>query len=99
MTEVRAHHRDDLTVDQQVALRTAASRLAEEFRGVYGVETIGQFLHTSYDQFAARSTVVNFLLLIAERFARQRLSALAKVEGLSHDGRPKLAKRYRLRPW
>ena len=26
--------------------------------------------------------------LLAERFARQRLQALAKVEGLSHDGKP-----------
>jgi protein-tyrosine-phosphatase len=78
----------DLTVDQQLALRTAATRLAEEFRGVYGVETIDLFLHTSYDQFAARSTVARFLPLIAERFARQRLTALARVEGLRHDGRP-----------
>jgi arsenate reductase (thioredoxin) len=31
---------------------------------------------------------VNFLPLLAERFARQRLRALAKVEGLSSDGRP-----------
>ena len=30
----------------------------------------------------------NFLPLIAERFARQRLRALAKVEGLHNDGRP-----------
>ena len=30
----------------------------------------------------------HFLPLLAERFARQRLTALAKVEGLSHDGRP-----------
>jgi protein-tyrosine-phosphatase len=84
VTELHA----DLSVDQQLALRTAATRLAEEFRGVYGVETIDMFLHTSYDQFAARSTVARFLPLIAERFARQRLTALAKVEGLSHDGRP-----------
>jgi arsenate reductase (thioredoxin) len=31
---------------------------------------------------------VQFLPLLAERFARQRLQALAKVEGLSHDGSP-----------
>jgi protein-tyrosine-phosphatase len=77
-----------LSVDQQLALRTAAGRLADEFAGVFGVETIERFLSTSYDQFAARSTVPRFLPLIAERFARQRLTALARVEGLSHDGRP-----------
>jgi protein-tyrosine-phosphatase len=88
VTEVDASSRNDLTVDQQLALRSAAARLAGEFRGVYGAETIELFLQTSYDQFAARSTVVRFLPLIAERFARQRLTALARVEGLSHDGRP-----------
>jgi protein-tyrosine-phosphatase len=78
----------NLSVDQQLALRTAAARLADEFTGVFGAETIERFLHNSYDQFAARSTVARFLPLLAERFARQRLAALAKVEGLSHDGRP-----------
>ena len=36
----------------------------------------------------ARATVSNFLPLLAERFARQRLKALAKVEGKSDDGLP-----------
>ena len=43
---------------------------------------------TSYDQFADRATFTNFLPLMAERFARQRLRALAKVEGTSTDGTP-----------
>jgi arsenate reductase (thioredoxin) len=88
MTDIAAHRRDDLSVDQQLALRTAATRLAGEFAGVFGPETIERFLHASYDQFAARSSVPHFLPLMAERFARQRLIALAKVEGLSRDGRP-----------
>ena len=78
----------DLAIDQQLALRTAAVRLADEFKGVFGAETIERFLNSSYEQFATRSTVPHFLPLLAERFARQRLAALARVEGLSHDGRP-----------
>jgi protein-tyrosine-phosphatase len=78
----------ELSVDQQLALRTAAGRLADEFADAYGPETIGRFLHSSYDQFASRSSVVQFLPLLAERFARQRLHALAKVEGKRHDGKP-----------
>jgi arsenate reductase len=62
-------------------LSIAATRLHAEFDGTFGTETIERFLHSSYDQFAARSTVSNFLPLLAERFARQRLHALAKVEG------------------
>jgi arsenate reductase (thioredoxin) len=77
-----------LTVDQQLALRTAALRLGDEFTGIYGTETIERFLHSSYDQFASHSTVPNFLPLLAERFARQRLTALARVEGLRTDSRP-----------
>ena len=82
------YHHQDLSIDQQVALRTAAANLAAEFDGTYGRETIERFLHTSYDQFANLSTVPHFLPLLAERFARQRLQALARVEGRVHDGRP-----------
>jgi arsenate reductase len=87
-TMTRTYHRRDITLDQQVALKHAATRLARDFVGTFGVETIERFLHSSYDQFAGRATVANFLPLLAERFARQRLQALAKVEGLSHDGKP-----------
>jgi arsenate reductase (thioredoxin) len=78
------HHRRDLSVDQQRALKTAASNLEREFDGTFGTETIEGFLHSSYDEFAGRAVVVNHLPLLAERFARQRLRALAKVEG-QHD--------------
>lgn len=78
----------DLSIDQRLALKTAATRLESEFDGVYGTETIERFLHSSYDQFAGRASIPNILPLLAERFARQRLRALAKVEGKHHDGKP-----------
>jgi arsenate reductase (thioredoxin) len=77
-----------LSIDTALALRTAASRLSEEFTGTFGAETIERFLHSSYDQLALHATVAKFLPLMAERFARQRLSAVAKVEGLHLDGKP-----------
>ncbi len=77
-----------LTVDQNLALRSASKRLADEFEGTFGEETIELFLTSSYDQFANRATAVNFLPIMAERFARQRLKALARVEGRAHDGLP-----------
>ena len=77
-----------LTVDQQLALNSAAARLAEQFEGVFGPETIERFLTSSYDQFADRATALNFLPVMAERFARQRLMALARVEGKADDGLP-----------
>ena len=81
-------HSQTLTLDQQLALKSAAVHLAREFDGTFGRETIERFLHTSYDEFAERAVVLNFLPLLAEKFARQRLHALAKVEGKAKDGRP-----------
>ncbi|MFC4946194.1 arsenate reductase ArsC [Pseudonocardia sp. GCM10023141] len=81
-------HRDTLSIDQHVALKTAAGHLAREFDGTFGSETIERFLHSSYDEFAGRAVVLNFLPLLAEKFARQRLRALAKVEGKALVGTP-----------
>ncbi|HVL28751.1 MAG TPA: arsenate reductase ArsC [Acidimicrobiales bacterium] len=80
----------DATVplEHRPLLASAAARLAREFDGVFGVETIEAFLTTSYDQFAGRATVASFLPLMAERFARQRLQALARVETDGAGGVP-----------
>ncbi|WP_309246088.1 ArsR/SmtB family transcription factor [Verrucosispora sioxanthis] len=88
MTSLARSSRPDLSVDQHLALRTAATRLAAEFHGTYGPETIERFLHSSYDQFAVDGRIPHYLPLLAERFARQRLQALARVEGHHRDGRP-----------
>ena len=77
-----------LSIDTSLALRTAASRLADEFIGTFGTETIERFLHSSYDQLAQQAAVTKFLPLMAERFARERLPAVAKLEGLHRDGKP-----------
>jgi arsenate reductase len=90
-TVATAHSRHDLAdlaVDQRLALKTAGTRLESEFADMIGVETIETFLRSSYDQLASRASVPNFLPLLAERFARQRLQALARVEGKHHDGKP-----------
>jgi len=79
---------NELGLEQQHALHSAAVNLRGEFDGTFGTETIELFLQTSYDQFASHARVVAFLPLFAERFARQRLRALAKVEGKATDGRP-----------
>jgi protein-tyrosine-phosphatase len=78
----------DLSIDHKLALKTAATRLESEFADTFGTETMERFLHSSYGQFAGRATVPNFLPLLAERFARQRLHALARVEGKISDGKP-----------
>ena len=77
------------SADQSLALRTAAQRLADEFEGVFGAETIELFLDLELRPVRRPSaTLPNFLPLLAERFARQRLKALAHVEGKATDGVP-----------
>lgn len=79
---------ETLQPDVQLALRRASKVLAREFEGTFGAETIERFLSSSYDQFAADARITTYLPLMAERFARQRLHALAKVEGRSKTGLP-----------
>jgi protein-tyrosine-phosphatase len=88
MSPERQYKRPDIELDQQLALRAAATNLQKRFEGVFGLETIEMFLHTSYDEFAGRSVTTNWLPLLAERFARIRLKALAMVEGKIEEERP-----------
>ena len=77
-----------ITIDQEAGLATSAERLTREFEGTFGRETIDRFLHASYTDLAARATVPTYLPLLTEKFARQRLRALAKVDGMHLTGTP-----------
>ncbi|UGT52909.1 arsenate reductase ArsC [Nocardia asteroides] len=79
MVEI-AEHRD--------ALDRAEARLREEFATMFELDTIHHYLYSSYENFAARATVTLYLPLLAERFGRQRLHALAKLEGKVAKPRP-----------
>ena len=68
---------------------SAAAALKDEFDGIFGTRddrTVPRPRATTSSPTAA--TIVSFLPLMAERFARQRLKALAKVEGKADDGVP-----------
>jgi len=87
-TAAAPHPHTDLSIDQRLALKTAATRLDTEFADAFAPETIEGFLHSSYQHFASRASIRRFIPLLAERFARQQLIALARVEGKHHDGKP-----------
>lgn len=77
----RPIQRQDMTLDQRVALRAAALNLQQRFGGRHSVETIQRYLYDSYDNLAPSAATTTWLPLLAERFARVRLHALSRVEG------------------
>lgn len=63
-------------------LDTTAARLSDEFRGVFSLETVTEYLTAFYEQIRDRAFVgPNFLPVIIERFAREQLWAIAQADG------------------
>jgi protein-tyrosine-phosphatase len=62
-------------------VRQAADALADEFAGVFSRETIERYIAESVD-LLGESKVNVFVPVLAYRFARERLKALAQMEGL-----------------
>jgi protein-tyrosine-phosphatase len=77
-----------LTAEQQYLIGQSARRLKDEFAGVFSVETIERFMTESRTSLESQATVTTWLPILIERFSRDRLRALAKVEGLMTDQRP-----------
>ena len=62
-------------------VRHAAEALADEFAGVFSQETIARYIAESLD-LLGDSKINAFVPVLAHRFARERLQALAQMEGL-----------------
>ena len=65
----------------QQHVERAAEALQDEFRGTFSVETISRFLADSLDLLQGSKLAV-YVPVLAHRFARERLRALAQAEGL-----------------
>src|SRR5512133_250188 len=59
----------------------AADRLAEEFAGIFSQETIARYMAESTDLLGEAKINV-FVPVLAHRFTRERLKALAQAEGI-----------------
>ena len=79
---------DDLSTAQRHLIRTAAARLQDKFKNIFGPETIERYINDSLDQLLPNSEVVSFVPIFVERFAKDRLKALAKVEGKMISDKP-----------
>ena len=63
-------------------LDATTRELSEEFRGVFSRETVARCVEESFERIGDRPTVgPNFMPVIIERFARERLCAVAQADG------------------
>jgi protein-tyrosine-phosphatase len=71
----------DALLSPDSVLHRAAERLAEQFAGLVGEETVERVVFESYTALARTATVSTHLPSLAEKFARDRLTALAQSRG------------------
>ncbi|TYB40786.1 low molecular weight phosphatase family protein [Actinomadura chibensis] len=76
------------TVFPENALYRVADELADRFYGTFSRETIDRYLIESYDLLRMTAKVGIHLPVLAARFARERLTALAELEGLHFKQAP-----------
>ena len=69
-----------LTTGEKLQIREAAERLERRFEGQLSTETIERFMNDSLDTLASRAHTSTWVPLLAERFARDRLRALIRLE-------------------
>jgi arsenate reductase len=77
-----------LTTEEKLLIRQAAERLRRQFEGHLNVETIERFLADSVDTLTDRAKSTMWIPLLAERFARDRLRALVRLDSEVTDLNP-----------
>lgn len=70
-----------MTPGDERVFETVRRSLIQEFAGIFSPETVSACLNETYDTPAATARVDRDLVGLAERFARDRLHAIAKIEG------------------
>ena len=86
MTEKGMFEFDDL----QGVLSRVADRLDDSFTGIFSKETIERYVKESYDLLAVNATVTVHLPSLTERFAKDRLRALAQYETKIEKDKPSI---------
>lgn len=70
----------ELTAEQHLQVKTAARRLGQEFAGTFSTETIERYITDSQSRLEGTARVATWLPVLIERFTRDRLRALARLE-------------------
>ena len=76
--------------DLQGVLSRVADRLNDNFTGIFSKETIERYVKESYDLLAVNATVTVHLPSLTERFAKDRLRALAQYETKIEKDKPSI---------
>lgn len=71
----------DPLLSPESVLQRAAERLAAQFTGMVGAETVERVVYESYAALARTATISTHLASLAEKFSRDRLTALAQSRG------------------
>ena len=69
-----------LTTAEQQQIREAAERLQRRFAGQLSTATVDKFMRESLDLLTQRASTSDWVPLLAERFAKDRLRALVRLE-------------------
>lgn len=71
-----------LPPEQQRLVRRAAEVIGADFAGTFGRETVERLVADSLAQLVPTARITTYLPLLTERFARDRLRALARVDAV-----------------
>jgi arsenate reductase len=69
-----------LSDEQRLQVRQSAGRLAREFDGTFSAESIERYILDSQAKLESRARISTWLPVLIERFTRDRLRALARLE-------------------
>jgi arsenate reductase (thioredoxin) len=78
----------ELTTEESLGIRQSSVALRREFAGTFNNETIERFLRESIDMLLAKARTRDWVVLLSERFTRDRLRALQRIESTRSDLAP-----------
>lgn len=78
----------ELSPDERLHLKQGAERLRQKYHGQLNTETIERYLHESVDHLLGNARRTEWIPLLAERFANDRLRAMIRLDSKLVDLSP-----------
>jgi len=77
-----------LTIEDRLRIRQAELSLEREYEGQLNAETVQRFMDESLDLLIPRARTTEWIVLLAERFTRDRLRALIRLDAADRGLNP-----------